>query len=403
MIFRSLAFALVVSFAISLTQPALAAPAGRRGTEGVGGGGGPSAHGVNKTFYGAGFYVEPEPLKAEKIPGLVKLIEFINSRASLSEATKRELVSKLAPIDGHEYLKVIPEQFTPSVKKKLLAAYAHVKKVPVSKLKVYALTPENTKTTYLLPDFFKLLETDNSQPAILMHELRWLYPGDPSYEDVIRSEMATEAYMDKPNDLLRELEFISFFGSNEDLLRAYIRVDLKTGALAGLLTGRNEIPLTALFGESFFRCETCGKNAIAANIFLLTQKFPQSQVLKFLMSQAQAVVYANEQKEASFSDEGTFQTYRSSVALAHLQPKMVWVLDEDPQMRRSQVDFAQCTLKLPVHTLQVSVPSLTSVSLPHWTSTKTETHLALPLACNILSENLYLTLGPVRDLKVGVQ
>jgi hypothetical protein len=128
--------------------------------------------------------------------------------------------------------------------------------VDATKLTLYALTDTSTKTTFLLPEYFKL--QSNDQMAILFHESYWLLHPNATYNQVVNAEMAFEAALTNPNNAARVFNFVQYVGTDGEVFQAELKWDISTNALGTLLkTGAHGyfISIGDLYGVEFFACE----------------------------------------------------------------------------------------------------------------------------------------------------
>ena len=278
------------------------------------GGGGVIVGGRYMTFYSAGFYTEPKPIAEEmKIPGLNKVLSFLQEFPHLTKASKAELMTALVPSSSRQYFKVQKDKFTNTVRKRLLAEYARVTEQPVESLVIFAVTDSYSKTTYLLPEFYSLKEQD--QEAILVHEAYWIVHPKSLYNTVIDAEKSFQAVLDEPEDSARVYDMVKHFGTDSDVFSFVVRDDQRSGALDGLLQEdpvpgivgapplRSEcrgyeadravpvINVKDLLGEDYLKCggqlNGCSQYLIP-QLYSLKQRFPKSLFIRFLFDKASA-------------------------------------------------------------------------------------------------------------------
>jgi hypothetical protein len=234
----------------------LASAWGAQGAEGGNGGGGVVKNGNYMTFYSAGLYVQPTVGSAPaKIPGLDALTSYVQKLSILGYASKSTLLSAITPTPDRQYFVADPEQLTAEVKKRLLAEFQRVTNVDPSQLTLYALTDTESKTTFILPDFFKL--NANDQVSILFHEAYWILHPKSSYNDVVNAEMAFEAALMSPSNLARVFDFVRWVGNGSEIYDAEVKWDLASGSLEGL-TKKDKygvyIPFAKIFNQELISC-----------------------------------------------------------------------------------------------------------------------------------------------------
>lgn len=159
------------------------------GTEINNGGAGISINGKVATFYSAEMEVNPTPLKVtdamDKTARLIKGLSIPN-RAGI------ELTSNILPSFDRTYYAVTAESINQSTLDLIKEQYGKITHESVENITIFALTDPKTKITLLLPDYFKLNESE--QIAILFHESLWINERVKTYEHMIDIEKATQIY-----------------------------------------------------------------------------------------------------------------------------------------------------------------------------------------------------------------
>ena len=221
-------------------------------------GGGIFQNGKYMSFYSAGLYTEPQPVAANAmIPGLNNLVGFLNKFSYLSEETKLKWINLILPTSEHHYYRAQDDKFSPEIRDRLIEEYARLTKQPKADLRLFAITDTNSRVTFLLPDFYKLNSLD--QMGILMHEALWLATPEADYAQIVNSEMAIEAVIDQPENIIRVSEALKFLGNRVDQILLAVRADSKSGALNGLIS-KGSINLKKLFGPRWLKCEVAGND-----------------------------------------------------------------------------------------------------------------------------------------------
>lgn len=260
------------------------------------GGGGVAIDGRYVTFYTAGLYIEPQERTDQTVPNLQTLVSAIEKMKFLSSFTKAQLESTILPSPGHTYFAADASKFDATTQARLIAEYARVTNVPTERLVLFAITDTNARQTFLLPNFFQLSAMD--QMAILFHESYWLMHPSATYDDVISAEIAFEAVLAKPDDGLRILDLIQHVGTPSDQLLYALQTDKSTAALKGLVNGKNQVSLVALFGKDFLNCVAAGdrhpftdsqaqpacQTFVLVHFNQLQQKYPKSILIPFFLS-----------------------------------------------------------------------------------------------------------------------
>ncbi len=251
--------------------------------QGGNGGGGIRRNGISMTFYSAGFLVEANEATSDEVPQLDSLIHFFNTTELVSAMTKVKYASNLVPSSSRRYYRVKPDTFTPEVRARLIAEFVRVMNINTNDIAIFAITDTQSKTTYLLPEFFAL--TAFEQKAMLFHEAYWLVNPTVSYKQVIQAEMAFQAYIEAPQSAERLLRWLKTSGTTGDALLAAINIDLKSGAMKGLISRDNQISLQNILGREFFECKQRGIAEecvafISTHVYQLQRAYPQSLFVK---------------------------------------------------------------------------------------------------------------------------
>lgn len=233
------------------------------------GGAGVFRNGSWVTYFEAGYYKEPNVAKIDSnyvfpitksadIPGLDKLIAFINQANFLAPTIKQQIVNSLVPSPQHIYYKAQEDQFDRRIQDALRKKFNKATGVPVNQLQLWAVTDVNNGMTFLLPEFYKLTETE--QVVLLFHENYWLMHKQrlqedyqskfryrvsdeeladvvdkALYENIVNTEMSFEAVFREPQNTLRVLKLLEYIGDNFYRLAFTIKADIESGALNGLL------------------------------------------------------------------------------------------------------------------------------------------------------------------------
>ena len=162
------------------------------------------------------------------------------------------LISAILPIGDRKYFAISDQDLSPEKRQQLIDAYAATMngQVPKNELVVYAVTAENA--TYLLPEFYRLKETE--QAAILFHEAEWILNPKLTYGNVIDGEMKFQAYVENAHgkygydsDLFSSFDLL--FNNNMISLKGALIDDLAAGRLAPFLNSSGSLPLSILMSE----------------------------------------------------------------------------------------------------------------------------------------------------------
>lgn len=165
------------------------------GTEVNNGGAGISINGKVATFYSAELQISPEPLKRTlTMSATANLI----SKMELPKRVTIELVENLLPSFDRKYYAVKAESLDQGTIEFIKKQYSKITNQPVENITIFALTDSANKITLLLPDFFKL--NDSEQMAILFHESLWINERVKSYEHMIEIEKDTQIFAMYPDD-----------------------------------------------------------------------------------------------------------------------------------------------------------------------------------------------------------
>lgn len=261
-------------------HPAAFAGGGQNGS----GAGGVEREGRTMTFHSAGFKVKETAEVIEEVPSLMETMNFFSKTPDLTLTEQSDFMSALVPAVDRKYYRVQEDFFTKEIHDRLIAEYRRVVDASIDETKVFAVTDKSTRTTYLLPRFYKL-ETQSERMAILYHEAYWLKFPDATYKQTMDSEMLFQAYLENPSSLEARIAWLKSIDSRVGLLRSIIQVDLRDGNLAGLLEEDSGLPVIKLFGEQYYNCANVqGPNCIpflTMNLMILKKAYPRSLFLSY--------------------------------------------------------------------------------------------------------------------------
>lgn len=249
------------------------------------GGGGVIQNGQYLTFGSAGFYINPGRLSKVDLPETVLTAQYFAKDTHMSPIVTAKYRNSILPSDSRVYYRVDEGDMNKDLIKRLIEEYQRVVKVPpASKLTIFAITDTNKKTTYLLPNFFKL--SSIGKQAILFHESQWIVRPKSTYEEVINAEIKFQHYIENLNNFERYLDFVNSLGNPLAKYSVILPMDLASGAIKDLLlnTAAPAISLKSLFGNSFGQCqgdETCAE-VLMANLLDIVDKHPNSYFLSAL-------------------------------------------------------------------------------------------------------------------------
>ena len=269
------------------------------GQEAGNGGAGVVKNGVYMTFYSAGMYVEPD-LYADPyqtVPCLKTLVDYISQYPYFSMNTRSRLLNAILPTANRRYLIARPDLLTSDQMQRLLAEFQRVTGQDPANLKLYALTDTAQNITFIMPDFFNL-QTDSQKEAALMHEAAWILDPNSTYNDIVKTEMAFQASLENPSNYAAVFDFVSRVTTDaNDLNSVALSMDLKSGALTGLVDSKNTISFLDLFGKEYFDClggdtpafandasGTSCRTFYRAHIADLQTRFPKSFLLNLIAS-----------------------------------------------------------------------------------------------------------------------
>ena len=240
------------------------------------------------TFHTAGFHINPIESDLEEVPELNNLVKFFDDHSLIPDRLKMIYIGSLLPSSSRKYFKVKEDRFTDEVRDSLLAEFSRVAGADLNELTLFAITDTNSRSTYLLPNFFKL--SSNDQKAILFHEAYWILNPEASYEQVVEAEMSFQAHLEKPTSSKKLTSFIGNVGSSSDFLKMLVSYDLKMKTLDGLLID-NKILTNELIGQDFIDCRKkltsnhCYE-LMSLNIYKLTKLYPDSLLLSYFFEKS---------------------------------------------------------------------------------------------------------------------
>lgn len=271
--------------------------------------------GEYKTFHNAGLYVEPAYLTDEQLPEVVKLRAELKA-LGLSPAIFNRIQQWLIPSHQRTFFKVAASKFSREEYEKIKDEYRKVFRDDRINIAIYAITDTAEKSTFLLPEFYKLKPEERL--LITFHETMWMMAPEASYKDIVRVDDYMSRYLRERSagakfQLVAALDRL-LSGSDSrgglwddgasnsftpmSLLGFGYGEDLKTGALKGLVGASGQISLGQLIGAEGIRCYLEHSDpssdamdsatglctpALKNHWLELSARFPKSQFLKALL------------------------------------------------------------------------------------------------------------------------
>jgi hypothetical protein len=252
------------------------------------------------TFFSAGkikVLYQPESGLSDglkQISGLQKLVDFTNNLEVLSLADRGELLRAIMPTEKRRYYNVDDQWLNSNEAKRILNEYRQLKGID-EELYLGALTDTFTGRTFLLPSFHRLA-TESQKAAILFHEAYWILHPEATYQEVINTEMAFQAYLENPQDENKLLVFAISFGVKPMALLEYAyKHDSTNGQIkeGQLIFGNRELALSFanLVGQKGIDCldarsqyahQSCDSFVIE-NVKQLFKEFPSSFFIKVML------------------------------------------------------------------------------------------------------------------------
>lgn len=267
------------------------APSGKvtakKGSEGVGGGGGIVRNGLYLTIGSAGVWVDPIPAAETDIPGMRETLEIVSSTTVLSSSDKSVLYDSLLPTDERKYYRVNNDYFDEETKNRLTDEYEKLSNTPRESIVIFAVTDTKRKITYLLPGFYELSPIE--QKTILIHEAYWLVKPFALYQDVIRAEVAAQKYLENPRSFSAIRDFAKYF-SRSKVATVFPAIDSDhQNNIENGITSNDEssfkIKVSHLLGQEFYDCRSRASDCLFAfkNHWLkLKIQNPESQAIAAL-------------------------------------------------------------------------------------------------------------------------
>jgi len=222
------------------------------------GGGGVIRHGKLMSFYSAGIRTVNSGVQSKlSAPGLEELLNFIDHNEIYSRPDKSKLFLAITPAINRNYYDIDSSWFTEKEKARIIEEYVRVTGQPKEELVLYAVTDTLKRDTFLFPDFYKL--PLNDQMAVLYHEAQWILNPNDNYTNIINKEIAFQAYLEDPTNILRSIDLalsegyakVMELAINSDRSKQLYNEELK-----GFTFGDQKIPFTVLglAGNDFLQC-----------------------------------------------------------------------------------------------------------------------------------------------------
>ena len=252
-------------------------------------GGGIKANGGYLTFYSAKVPVVPTELMAAEIPGMKYLTDQIMSWP-MSAKNRYHMLSLVYPTQMRSYYKLDQSKLSAEQLSTLLKEYSHLAGVPESSLVLFAVTSPSQQITALFPTFYEL-KKETEQAALLLHEASWIGVSQ-LYSDVVRFEMAAQAYFENAENPDNYYRFFSAFdrvfktgGMEDTLLPASLRFDLKSGQLQG------QMLLKDILGRDYLQCLSHDKSRRLSEIQSACNPALAMEILKISQAKSQSLFF----------------------------------------------------------------------------------------------------------------
>lgn len=298
------------------------------------GGGGWTSDGQYMTFYSAKIPAQRKPLDPSQVPGLNYLVAKVFS-LKITEAVRAEILKSIFPVSNRSYYTTNSSQFDENSKKDLRKKYAGIMGINEENIAVFATTNPMHNETILLPDFYKL--TESEQAAILFHESLWILNPLLNYVNIITAEQAAQAYFENANVGENVHAFyyqLSLLMEDRTIpLIAALQFDRNQGFFPSNIN-KNSSPLESVFGREFLKCLADSENlsyqiplipsfqtACSQMLFTSTikysMKYPSSIFYKSLLD------YLKSGGNISYSPEAPFRIsdFSSQKVFLNLTPK----------------------------------------------------------------------------------
>lgn len=260
------------------------------------GGGGWTNDGQYMTFYSAKIPVQKKALDPSQIPGLNYLVNKMFS-LEITEQARTEILKAIFPVSNRSYYSANASQFDENLKEDLRRKYAEIMGMREQNIAIFATTNPSSSETVLLPDFYKLKESE--QAAILFHESLWLLNPNLNYSSILAAEEAAQAYFENEQDGEKIHAFyyqLSLLMNDRTIpLGAALQFDKNRHLFPSALTA-NTVSLEAVFGTDFLKCMADSENAYYLVQRSNTTQRPCSEILfntiiKFSMKCPTSVFY----------------------------------------------------------------------------------------------------------------
>ena len=212
------------------------------------GAGGIKKNGVYKSLYSAGVKISADP--ETDIPGAELYTKTISSLVSGDIATN--LLGAALPLGARTFYKIVDDEANKNAVKQILGEYIKITGEDINNLAVFALTERDTKTTYLLPSFYKLKKSE--QAAVLFHEANIIMLEATTPVKLVYAEMAFQEYIEKDqagswsNKLPKVLEELT--GLTDIAFFHALQADARLKTTPELIDVDTNIFISRFFGES---------------------------------------------------------------------------------------------------------------------------------------------------------
>ncbi|MEK2687684.1 hypothetical protein [Bdellovibrio sp. GT3] len=311
------------------------------------GGGGVRSGETMETFFSANLRFDEEPESPQNIPGLMRLLEEIDTMP-IKSSVKGVLMSAIYPTMDRKYYRVKDGDISEATRQGIHEQYARMLKMSSDKVVMFAASGASSRITVLMEEFYSLKEAE--QAAILLHEALWMVSTSLTYDQVVNLEIDGQAYFQNHENYAALYRFVTNMGqilSDRTLsLITSLAIDLKRDVLPKENGSTlNTAMLVDLVGERYLECmllhdfsvykskvaeidyvRSCN-SAISQSIVMKAAKNPKSyyyQALLVYMGRAGHItLFANTQYESYLSYSGKrpdFAKYRDGLYVNFEEP-----------------------------------------------------------------------------------
>ncbi len=277
---------MILTLALCLQISNVALAQVEQGNDKGNGGGGVFQDGRYMTFgsAGVGVYVDRNELTTDQVPQLKYVMDLMMTSPYINVNTGSRYVQALATSSSRKYYNVQNSKFTSETRARLLGEFSRLTNLDASKLALFAITDTVTKTTYILPEFYKLRPTE--QAAIIFHEGYWIVNPDSTYQQVVDAEISFQRYLENMSSNVSLMAWLEKIMDPNQLLSTAFVIDNQNGVF-NAVSKKGKIRVGVILGEQGLNCiKNSGAydchDLMLNSVYQVSKNYPNSITIKMI-------------------------------------------------------------------------------------------------------------------------